>query len=168
MKTRTIFETPFDSQADKRVDSIRVVWTQDKHADSSHLGAYSNDPEAGAIDRKARGDMRRNEYRYFNPCRNYDECTLEDKATYTEQDYQRAEKLNAGDWCYMGCRVVATVSYPSGNGHRRLQEFSSCGLWGIESDSNADHVAEVEAHEIADLVAHLEQFEIAWPETVNA
>ena len=98
MSTKQIFEVEFYAAALKRVDSIRIVWKQDESPDTSYLGKYSNTPEAHAIDRQKRGDMRRNEYRYFNPGQTYNDVSAKDRAKYIEQDYCRMERLNAGDW----------------------------------------------------------------------
>lgn len=117
MNTKQIYKTEFSATADKRVDSIKIVWKQDESPDTSYLGAY-----------------------------------------------QRSERLNAGDWCYMGCYAEAEVSYPTGGGNRRLETLRSGGLWGIESDSDAKYAGEVEGQELADLKGHLSQFGIGWPE----
>lgn len=162
MQSRTVYKA-FDAEAPKQVDAIRIEWMQDESPDTSYLGKYSNNAGPNAIDRKARGDMRRNEYQFFNPGQNYADCTPEDRASYFEQDYQRSERLNAGDWCYLGVRAVAEVSYPISNGNRRTETLTSGGLWGIESDSDAKYALEVEAQELADLKEHLKQFGLEWP-----
>lgn len=168
METRTIYNADFDASAPKRVDSIQIRWECDESPDTSYLGEYSNEAKAGAIDRKERGDMGRNEYRYFNPGQNYSDVGPRTRKKYIEADYQRMETLQRGDWCYMGCTVKAIVSYPIGNGSRRTEGFSSGGLWGIESDSDAKYAAEVEAEQIAELKEHLAQFGIEWPELETA
>lgn len=156
MNTRTLFEREFEAGAPKQVDSITIKWEQDGDADHSHLGEYSNTPAEHHIDRRERGDQGRNEFRYFNlGCGD---------AEYLENDYERAEALNKGNWCFMGCRAVAQVSYPIGQGNRRIETLSSGGLWGIESDSGREYVAEVEAQELKNLKEHLAQFGIEWPE----
>lgn len=164
MNSKNLFEVGFSAAAPKRVDSIRIVWKQDESPDTSYLGKYSGTPEANAIDRQERGDMRRNEYRYFNPGQDYADCSPEDRQKYIQSDYERSERLNAGDWCYMGCYAEAVVSYPTGSGNRRLETLRSGGLWGIESDSDAKYTSEIEVQELADLKGHLEQFGIEWPE----
>ena len=119
----------------------------DECPDTSHLGKYVSTPEAGAIDRKARGDIGRGEYRYFVPA----------NPEYGEDDYQRSESLNRGDWCFMGVYAVATVSRPVPHGFR-LESLQSGGLWGIESDSGDEYFMEVARDELEDLRAHLDAF----------
>ena len=58
----------------------------------------------------------------------------------------------------IGIVAVAEVSYPIGGGSRRIEWFSSSGLWGIESDSSEEYLTEVEKEELADLKDHLTHF----------
>lgn len=108
-----------------------------------------------------RGDMDRNEYRYFNPSTNYvdengkiiqnagggDTLTIEEVRKYVRQDYDRMESLNRGDWCFIGIRAEAQVQ----TGSDIVQEITSGGLWGIESDSDHSHLEETEKEELANL-----------------
>jgi hypothetical protein len=104
-----------------------------------------------------RGNVGRNEYRYFNPSRNYDGDTPENIRKYTRQDYERMESLNRGDWCFIGIRAEAQYSIGLVHGDSYLlQDISSGGLWGIESDSNESYFAEVEQEELAELRKQLE------------
>ncbi len=110
-----------------------------------------------------RGDMARHEFRYFNPSFNYvdkngnpsDGLTPEDVRKYTRQDYERMERLNAGDWCYIGIRaeaeVISNVQGTDDKWHGVVQRVSSGGLWGIESDSDRDYLESVEKDELANL-----------------
>jgi hypothetical protein len=103
-----------------------------------------------------RGDMERGQSRYFNPCHeNYKGIPEEEIRKYCVQDYERMERLNRGDWCFLGIRVEAEISIPSGPGYSTLQTIHSGGLWGIESDSDKSHFAETEANELADLRTQL-------------
>lgn len=80
---------------------------------------------------------------------------------YLAQDKARLDAFHTGEWHMEGCQAVAVVSYPiDSRGNRRLQEFCSGGLYGIESDSDAAYRREVERDELADLAAHLAAFGI--------
>ena len=103
-----------------------------------------------------RGDMERNQYRYFNPSLNYDDETRENTIKYVAQDYERMERLNRGDWCFTGIRAEAEYSVGESRGGYLCQELTSGGQWGIESDSDASYFAEVEQEELADLRKQLE------------
>jgi len=93
------------------------------------------------------GDMERNEYRYFNGnVENYKGETPEKIREYVRQDYERNERLNRGDWCYIGMRVEAEIVIDN-----VCQEITSGGLWGIESDSGKDYLAEIESDELYEL-----------------
>lgn len=115
------------------------------------------------------GDMGRHEYRYFNPSLNYvdkhgklcDGNTAEDVRKYVRQDYERSERLNRGDWCYIGIRAEAEIHVPymtEGRGGRtyfQTQKITSGGLWGVESDSDESFINETEQEELSDLRAQL-------------
>jgi hypothetical protein len=93
------------------------------------------------------GDMERNEYRYFNGnVENYKGETPEKIREYVRQDYERNERLNRGDWCYIGIRVEAEIIIDN-----VCQKISSGDLWGIESDSSREYFAEIEAEELYEL-----------------
>lgn len=102
----------------------------------------------------------RREYQYFNPSFNYvdrfgkalPDNTPEEIRKYVRQDYERMERLNAGDWCYIGIRAYASVQLTKDG---PLQEISSGGLWGIESDSDKDYLADVEKEKLSDLRTQL-------------
>lgn len=143
-----------------RIDSIKVVHQYDDCPDTSWIGEYSNNWQEGAIDRQERGDMGRNEHRYFIPA-----------TEYGEQDYKQMEALNNGDWHFIGIVVECVVSHPCSDDprypdvatSRRLETFTSGGLWGIESDSG-DYLEEVAQEQMTELKAHLAAFGIPWNE----
>lgn len=126
-----------NADAPAKVDSIRFEWMHDNSPDLSWLE------------------------------QTYDEggISLRERAAYVAQDTARLAAYHAGEWTMQGCRAVAIVSRPIGQGSRRLQEFTSGGLWGIESDSSAEYKKEVEAQELADLKQHLSAFGIEINET---
>jgi hypothetical protein len=101
-----------------------------------------------------RGDMRRGEYRYFNPSSNYKDCEPEEIRKYTRQDYERMESLNAGQWCFIGIGAEARILLPSGTS-QVISKIQSGGLWGIESDSDKSYLAEVEQEELSALRTEL-------------
>lgn len=55
------------------------------------------------------------------------------------------------------CKAFVEVSYPSGSGSRRIQRFTSCGLYGI-CGADTNYRREVQAEEWHELVAHCEAF----------
>src|SRR3954466_7310890 len=110
MQTKTLWKPPFNGNAPLGIDEIKIVWQVDTSPDSSDLGTYSNEPAEHSIDRQARGDQKRNEYRYFN--------LGSGDAEYLELDYKRMEALNRGEWWYMFCKCEAVVSYPNKEGGR--------------------------------------------------
>lgn len=121
-------------------------------------------PERGGCDCGERGDMGRNEYRYFNPSFNYVDkadnpqhgLIAQNVHKYVRQDYERMESLAAGNWCYIGIQAQAQIGlgdvsqYPK-KYNVTLQTIISGGLWGIESDSDAAYLESEEKEQLADL-----------------
>jgi hypothetical protein len=154
-----------------RIESITIEHIYDDNPDSSYLGKYSDQWQVGAIKRYNAGW---NEYKYFIPAISYKEhwkdlhkmgyskgnCDYLARS-YNYQDYRRMERLNNGDWCYIGIRAKAEVSYPIfGNSHR-LEHFTSGGLYGIESDSDNSYIKEIEQEQLDDLKEHLKTFNVS-------
>ena len=108
----------------------------DESPDTSFLGEYSNTPGKVYIDREERGDMGRNEYRYFN-------LGCGDSA-YIEQDYKRMEDLNKGYWSFIGIEVIAS---------KEGIELGHASLWGIESNCGEEYKQEI----IKDLTAEAQK-----------
>lgn len=97
----------------------------------------------------------------------YKDSTDEEEVKYAKRDAERLKAYYDGDWHMLGCYAVATVSYPAGQGSRRIERFQSGGLWGIESDSDQSYLDSVAADEISDLREHLKHFGITLPEDVG-
>jgi hypothetical protein len=105
-----------------------------------------------------RGDMERNQYRYFNPSLNYidkygralPENTPDEVRKYVRQDYERMENLNKGLWSFLGIRAEARTWNPE---TQVTQRISSGGLWGIESDG--DSFEDVEQEQLSELKTEL-------------
>ena len=130
MKTKYLFTETFNASAPLQIDSIRVEWMLDESPDLSWLE------------------------------QDYSDCKPADAALYRKQDAERLAAYHHGEWHMRGVRAVAVVSYPIGNGSRRLETFTSGGLWGIESDCSGDYEKELASEQINELKNHLEQFNI--------
>ena len=117
---------------------------------------YSFEPISCDCDE--RGDMGRNEFRYFNgPVENYKGLPDAKIRKYVRQDYERMESLNAGNWCYIGIRAEAkVVVVPFSNDHGVVvQRITSGGLFGVESDADRSYLDEIQKDELANLKAEL-------------
>lgn len=157
-----------------KIESVKVKRILDDTPDSSCTGEYTDNAEDWSICRccgeyVANCDEDHNfpekgrEYRFFTPYACGEKTGSPDYQKYGKQDYNRMESLNRGDWCFIGIIAEAEISYPvtgSSNGHRRLESFSSGGLWGIESDSGDDYLERMENEQLDDLWKHLKQFGI--------
>jgi hypothetical protein len=86
-----------------------------------------------SLDRKAAGWIGDNPERSF--------------AEQQEAAEERMAAFKRGDWGYIGVRARAALAIPIGQGCRRLMTVESAGLWGIESDSDAEYLASVFADE---------------------
>jgi hypothetical protein len=71
------------------------------------------------------------------------------------------ERLNRGDWCFIGIRAEAEIQlfhkpvHSLDPGQTSIQTLTSGGLWGIESDSDREYLESVEQEELADLKTQL-------------
>lgn len=88
----------------------------------------------------------RREYRYFNTSGNYKGEPLVDIVTHTKQDYARMERLNTGDWSFIGIDARAKIVIGG-----VCQTIASGGLWAIESDSEDSYLKEEEQNQLAEL-----------------
>jgi hypothetical protein len=69
-----------------------------------------------------------------------------------EQDYKRMRGLVNGDYCFIGITAEARVLIPAQpQGHSIAQTITSGGLWGIESDSDADYLTGIEKEQTDEL-----------------
>jgi hypothetical protein len=132
--------------------SFEQVIETDDDPDLSWLGKYSSTDAPHAIDRQERGDRGRGELRYFIPTNIGEETGNPDSP---EQDYQRMESYNRGDWCMTGIKASVTLQIPHGDGFIS-QTIESPGLWGVESDAGEDHLQEVFRDECSILASMLE------------
>jgi hypothetical protein len=128
-----------------KIRSITVARLQDEDPDLSWLGRYSNTPSKPevTIDLQTRGDRGRNEYRYFIAANSAEETGNPESV---EQDYERSESLNRGDWWFIGIIAKAKVQICDTE-----QTITSGGLWGIESDSGSEYIETVEAEQLNEL-----------------
>jgi hypothetical protein len=102
------------------------------------------------------GCVERGEFRYFNGCpENYQGEDPVEIRKYIRQDFDRMEAANRGDWCYLGIRVDAQVTLREENGRSIVQDITSGGLYGIESDSEASYFKSVAADEWSELKKEL-------------
>jgi len=140
----------------KQILSIVIKHVIDESPDTSYLGEYSSRRAKFSFDRKVLGDQERNEYRYFNPYPNpfdgKDQKEKREMAKQAKQNYKRIESLKNGNWHYIGIRAEAEINI---NGI--IQNITSGGLYGIESDSGRDYIEEIEKEELNNLKDQLKE-----------
>jgi hypothetical protein len=139
--------------------------------DCPHFWANADVPDDARECDCTSWDVSRN--RYFNPGTvepfdvgaSWIPATVDDKRSYwflamqnnALQDYSRMTSLDDGQWHYIGIQAVAHISTPDGFGYTE-QVVRSGGLWGIESDSDKEYIAEIEQEQLAELRGILAQF----------
>jgi hypothetical protein len=140
------------------IDKIEIVKEPDTCSTGEELGKYTNTPgpDDRTIDRQARGDQKRSEYRYFVAAMSGAETGNPESV---EQDYRRCESLNRGEWGYLSICARARVSYPDGLYSDKRTEYLSSGcLGGVESDCGDDCMRDIILEVLTGLRAHLAVF----------
>lgn len=147
----------------KRIQSIKVQRVADSDPDTSYLGTFSNRAYTQfAIDHCERTGSNRTNGQWFNPgtvedfkeSASWIPTTVENKRQYwhdamvknAEADYARMIAFSDGQWEYIGIRATAEVVIAG-----TCQTVTSGGLWGIESDSDAAYLQEIEAEQVSEL-----------------
>jgi hypothetical protein len=175
------------------IDKVSIKHIVDKYPDISWIGEYTDDIDKGIIVRdlgqfyeKLPAEMERDvdgrfykkgepelpsrgrEYRGFKPYAGGEKIGTKNYYKYGMQDWKRMEALERGNFCFIGIMAEAEVSYPiDGTNSRRIEYFTSGGLWGIESDSDAKYIEEIEQEQIDELKTHLKQFGIKWDNNIE-
>lgn len=130
-----------------RIDSIKVERLTDECPDVSYLETEQD--EQGNI---------------ISSCQYTQEEYLKNPKQvqgYIDEDNNRLEKFYSGEICMLGIQVKAEVSYSlDKQGNRRIEHFTSGGLWGIESDSDEEYLKDIQVEQVDDLRGHLEQFNV--------
>jgi len=151
-----------------KIESITVKAIADDSPDTSYIGEYTDTPEEWVIclhcgeylaniGDEHETQERGREYRFFKPYAGGEPDGSKEYQEYGKQDFTQMQSLSRGDWSFVGIVAKAVVSRSIGNGNRRLQEFSSGGLWGVESNAGA-YLEDVKEQELEDLKQHLEAF----------
>lgn len=158
----------------RKVWNITIKQTVDESPDLSTLGQFTDTADEWAIVREgehageyvanlpdeAELPQRGREYRFFKPYAGGEKEGTDDYQKYGLQDWERAEGLGRGDWCYVG--ISARLEYTNGPAGI-VQTLRSGGLWGVESDSGADYLASVAKEELDNLRREAEAIGIKWP-----
>jgi hypothetical protein len=89
-------------------------------------------------------------------------------AEYTEQDNERIEAYNRGDWYSMGIGARAFIYIPGIYEKMTFSfELQSMGLWGIESDSDPKYIKEIENQELDCIREQLKRLGIKYPKNIQ-
>ena len=146
-----------------RIRKIQVVCDLDESPFifAEAYGTYASEPgpDDRTIDREARGNMGRSECRYFVAVLSEEETGHPGSV---EQDYQRMEALNRGEWCFecIEAKAVIEIDLPDNINSPYFLRISSLGVSGIESDCDSDDKWELIQDELAYLKNVLEAMNV--------
>ena len=155
----------------KKIGNVKILHTDDNDPDLSRLGEYTDRLTTGIIVRyfdKFYEDLsddelenipeRSNEYRGFKPSTDSNDPKDKDYKKYSLQNYHRMEDINNGNVGFIGISVKAEILTWSDSKNWLINEISSGGLWGIESDGGAEYLKEIEQEEISELKDVLKEY----------
>lgn len=157
-----------------KIESVRIEKVVDDSPDTSYIGEYTDKKTDWAICRHCGEYVAiaeqpnedniyqseseedaislhdcpywNREYNYFLPYASGEKPGSADYQTYGMQDYKRMERLNSGDWYFIGIIAKAVIVTTNGT----MQTIRSGGLWGIESDSGS-YINEIAKEQLDDL-----------------
>jgi len=166
------------------IKKIQIVLEADEDPDTSWIGEYTDKVEDWNVCRRCGrfvkdhtvtdedgdeclelcGAINPRVFQYFKPYAGGEnpENNEDDYRKYGLQDYNRMEAIVRGDVGFFGLSARAECRTPASRGvqtkDQRIQFLSSGGLWGIESDSESDHVMQIAKEELAELRYHLHDY----------
>jgi hypothetical protein len=153
---RMVDESPDTSWLGEYGTRATNEFSIDREHDSDCMRFWANDDIPGdARDCDCSSIRGHNPYQFFNPNHeNYAGESPEDIRKDCLQDYARMEALNNGGFCFIGIRAEAEYT-ATGVFLATLQTLSSGGIWGIESNSSPEYLAETEQEQLAGLKTEL-------------
>jgi len=158
-----------------KIEKLEITVDVDDDPDTSYLGELTDKLEPGVMSTRTWEFLKwhfgepvdvppqnHRGYRFFKPYAGGEKVGTKLYYKYGKQDARSMCSFMDGQWCFLGIGAKAIVSYQIRSGipcsHRRLETFTSGGLWGVESDS--DNVQEVAAEQLDELRLHLRAFGI--------
>lgn len=90
----------------------------------------------------------------------YADCPADERALYQAQDAARLKALYAGDWEYIG--VCADVrKQTASNWADGGPVVGRASIWGVESDSDAEYITELETEMVIEALAEVDRLKEA-------
>lgn len=145
----------------KKITKITLKRELDIDADLSWIGTFDSEAKSEFTIEHNPDDNRT--YNWFNP----QDGACENKKQ-AKRDYNRMMAYENGDWNMIGIKAVAEVQTSENGREWLVNRISSGGLWGIESDSDEEHKAEVEREQLAELTDALLAFGFTAEEVKSA
>jgi hypothetical protein len=134
----------------KKINKITVKRIPDYDCDLSWIGTFNNEAKSD-LAVKHNGGPR--EFSWFNPQKGA--CETKEQA---EKDYQRMMDYERGNWSMIGIKAEAETAVDIGGGSWKLDQITSGGLWGIESDIGEKYLKEVETEQLEEVKSYLKEY----------
>lgn len=133
----------------KKILEVKVEAVLDEDPDLSFLGEYTNTWEEGAIETGRDGGY----FRYFVPALTGEQTGNPDSP---QEDFDRMEAYNRSDWHMVGVRASARIAINPGRPASQtqytvLEDITTPGVWGVESDGGDDYLEELGGEELESL-----------------
>ena len=128
----------------KKIDEICIRHIVDEYPDLTFLGEFADSLGQFPIHHSDEPGQ----FRYFNA------HNVSNKVE-AQQNYERILQFRDGHVCMMGVRaeakIVTSFNLLDPSQSAAMNRISSCGVWGIESDSDKEYVEEIEREELGEL-----------------
>lgn len=157
----------------KKIFGITLRHEYDENPDTSMFGKFTDKLETGVVVRRfgkfyeqlseaqlaelANAPHGR-EFRGFKPEAGGEKPGTPVFYKYGVQEYERMEALARGDFAFIGIIADAEVGVDIGRDGWKTDHITSGGLWGIESDSDAAYIKEVEREQLVELAGYLREY----------
>jgi hypothetical protein len=133
----------------KKINKIIIERIPDYDTTPDWLGTFSNEKKSDlAITHEPENSRTLN---WFNPCN----ATTKKEA---KEDYERYLGLENNEWYFIGIKATAHTAVSIGQGSWKLDQITSGGLWGIESDTDEKYLKEIEQEQLAEVKDYLKEY----------
>lgn len=119
-----------------KISKVYLKHKIDECPDLSWLGEFGKEPKEYPIEHEPNNSRT---YNYFN-------AENVENMEQAQQNYNRIMQFENGNVCMLGIIAYAEIVI-----NNICQTVQSCGLWGIESDSDKSYLGEIEKQELDSL-----------------
>lgn len=138
----------------KKINKITIKYLPDYDADLSYLGTFDNEQKSEYAINHEPDNSR--VFNWFNPQETTGD-TPRNLRKYAKQNYERIMQYERGNWSMYGIKAEAKIATDAGYESWLLNEITSGGLWGLESDMDDASFKQVEDEQLDELKDVLRQ-----------